>query len=94
MIWKKVRVAAAAATGAVALLAITACAPGGGAAGPVEATSVSDDVAAAGDVAVPARAFSAAFGSGAIQKRKGAASIQTKRPRATKVSLQSKPAIM
>lgn len=50
MIWKKVRLAAAAVTGAVALLAITACAPGGGAAGPVEATSVSDDVAAAGDV--------------------------------------------
>ncbi|KAA9105549.1 ABC transporter substrate-binding protein [Microbacterium rhizomatis] len=47
---KKARAAAVAATGAIALLAITACAPGGGSAGPAAPTTVSDDVAAAGDV--------------------------------------------
>lgn len=50
MISKKARVAAAAAAGAIAMLAITACAPGGGTAGPAGPTTVSDDVAAAGDV--------------------------------------------
>lgn len=50
MILKNVRVAAAAALGSVAVLAITACAPGGGAAAPTASGDVSDDVAAAGDV--------------------------------------------
>ena len=47
---KKARIAALAATGALSMLAITACAPGGGAAAPVGPATVSDDVAAAGDV--------------------------------------------
>jgi raffinose/stachyose/melibiose transport system substrate-binding protein len=50
MISKKARVAAAAATGAIALLAMTACAPGGGTTGPVGTGEVSDNVAGAGDV--------------------------------------------
>ncbi|MBN9179753.1 ABC transporter substrate-binding protein [Microbacterium sp.] len=50
MISKKARFIAVATTGALAVLAVTACAPGGNAAGPVGPSKVSDDVAAAGDV--------------------------------------------
>ncbi|MBN9155304.1 MAG: extracellular solute-binding protein [Microbacterium sp.] len=51
MISKNARFVAAAATGALAVLAVTACAPGGGNAAPSSGpTKVSDDVAAAGDV--------------------------------------------
>ncbi|WP_336632574.1 MULTISPECIES: ABC transporter substrate-binding protein [unclassified Microbacterium] len=50
MISKKSRVTAVAAAGALAALAITGCAPGGGTGGPTGPASVSKDVAAAGDV--------------------------------------------
>ncbi len=50
MITKKARTALVAAVGSVALLAMTACAPGGGTAAPTAPAEVSDDVAGAGDV--------------------------------------------
>lgn len=50
MIPKRARVAAVTATGAIAMLAVTACAPGGTTAAPTAPSSVSDDVAAAGEV--------------------------------------------
>lgn len=50
MISKKARVVAAAVTGALAVMATAGCAPGGGGAGPVAPTSVSKDVAGAGEV--------------------------------------------
>lgn len=47
---KQSRIAALVATGALSMLVISGCAPGGGTTGPTEQTDVSDDVAAAGDV--------------------------------------------
>lgn len=50
MITKKARTALAAAIGSVALVAMTACAPGGGTTAPTGPSEVSDDVAGAGEV--------------------------------------------
>jgi len=50
MIPRRARVAAVTATGAIAMLAVTACAPGGTTTAPTAPSSVSDDVAAAGEV--------------------------------------------
>lgn len=50
MFSKKVRTAAAALVGSVALLAMTACVPGAGGGGPAASTAVSSDVAGAGKV--------------------------------------------
>lgn len=50
MVPKKIRVAAAVAIGSIAALTMAACAPGGGGAGPAAPTTVSKDVAGAGEV--------------------------------------------